>query len=120
MLEFMEESEGHVLGVRAHGTLTRGDYRQVLTPRLESMLQQFETVRVLFLMGEAFRGWNLGGALANTCVDIRHRAHFEKVAIVGAPRWEEWCVKLAGFLIAGEVRSFRIDQLQDAWKWLRA
>jgi hypothetical protein len=63
-------------------------------------------------------GWNLGGAWANTCVDIRHRV--EKVAIVGAPRWEEWCVKLAGLLIAGEVRSFRIDQLQDAWKWLRA
>jgi hypothetical protein len=53
-------------------------------------------------------------------MDFRRRADFEKVAIVGAPPWEEWCLKLAGFLVAGEIRSFRADQLQDAWTWLRS
>jgi hypothetical protein len=120
MLEFMQESEGDVLGVRARGKLTSSDYRLVLAPRLESMLRQFETVRVLFVMGDAFRGWSLGGAWANTVMDFRRRADFEKVAIVGAPPWEDWCLKLAGFLVAGEIRSFQADRRQDAWTWLRS
>jgi hypothetical protein len=40
VIEFMEESEGDVLGVRARGMLTSGDYRQVLAPRLESLVQR--------------------------------------------------------------------------------
>ena len=120
MIELMEESEADVLGVRAHGTLTSSDYRQVLAPRLESMLERFGTVRVLVLMDETFKGWDLAGAWANTSMDIRHRADFERVAVVGAPTWEEWCVKLAGLLIAGEVRTFPADRLQDAWEWLRS
>jgi hypothetical protein len=120
MIEFMEESEGDVLGVRARGTLTRGDYRQVLAPRLESLVQRFGSVRVLFLMDEPFQGWDLGGAWANTSMDVRHRKDLEKVAMVGAPTWEERCVKLAGVLIAGEVRTFPAERLQDAWTWLRS
>jgi hypothetical protein len=61
MIEFMEVSEGDVLCVRARGTLTSGDYRQVLAPQLESLVQRFGSVRVLFLMDEPFQGWDLGG-----------------------------------------------------------
>jgi hypothetical protein len=58
-------------------------------------------------MDEPFQGRDLGGAWANTTIDIRHRKDLVKVAMVCPPTWEEWCVVLAGALIAGEVRTFR-------------
>jgi hypothetical protein len=41
--------------------------------------------------------------------------------MIGAPKWEEWCVKTAApLLMHGQMRTFRPDQLSQAWHWLRA
>lgn len=121
MIEFMTESTGNILGIRASGKLSRACYRDVLAPRVQSLLQQFRTLRVLFLMDEAFAGWSPGAAWANTIFDLKHRRDFAKVAMVGAPTWEDWCVKTAAtLLMAGELQTFRRDQLPQAWEWLRA
>ncbi|WP_234816182.1 STAS/SEC14 domain-containing protein [Mycolicibacterium agri] len=107
--------------MRFTGTLDRGSYRDVLKPRIESLLQRHATLRVLVLMDESFKGWTLSGGWANTLFDLKHRRDFDKVAMVGAPKWESLCVKaLAALLMKGELRTFRRDQLGDAWNWLRA
>lgn len=120
MLEVMSESEGGILGIRARDTLTEDDYRRVLVPQLESTLKHADKIRVLFCMDETFRGWGAKAAWANTCLDVRRRKQFEKIAVVGAPTWEEWCLKLARLLIAADIRTFKLQQLQLAWTWLRS
>lgn len=60
-------------------------------------------------------------AWANTVLDLKHRRDFDKVAMVGAPAWEQWCAKTAAtVLITGELRTFGRDRLSQAWEWLRA
>lgn len=120
MLEFAGESEGGFLDIRASGRLTSDDYRRTLAPRLESTLRRCEKLRVLILMDETFEGWTLGAAWLNTSLDIRYRNAFEKLAIVGAPAWEEWCVKLVRLLVRGEIRTFPREHLHHARAWLRA
>jgi hypothetical protein len=120
MMEIMNESAGSVVGIRATGMLTTADYDQVLVPKLADVSQKFETVRVLFYMDQYFRGWDLSAAWANTKLDFRFRGHLEKVAIVGAPAWEEWCVRVAGPVMKGEMRTFQADHLGDAWEWVRS
>jgi hypothetical protein len=70
-------------------------------------------------MEETFRGWAARADWLNARFHLRHRRHFDKVAIVGAPTWEEWCAKLSGLLITGEIRTFKREQLSNAWTWLR-
>lgn len=121
MIEIMTEREGNIIGLRASGTLSAGDYEQVLLPRLEALARRFETIRALFYMDPGFKGWDLPAAWANTKLDLRFRHNLEKVAIIGAPAWEEWCVKFAaGLLMRGELRTFRKEQLDDAWRWVRS
>ena len=121
MLDFMTEGDGNILGIRATGKLSDEDYQHVLAPRVQSLLEQFHTLRVLFLMDETFQGWSLKAAWANTIFDLKHRRDFEKIAMIGAPKWEEWCVKTAATLLMhGKMRTFRPDQLKQAWHWLRA
>jgi hypothetical protein len=120
VIEVMDESNGAILGVRATGKLSRADYHDVLTPRIELLLRQFRTLNVLFLMDEEFDCWSLGAAWANTVLVLNHRRDIEKVAMVGGPIWEEWCAnKAASPLMNGEIRTFRLDQLPEAWAWLR-
>jgi hypothetical protein len=121
MIDVMEESNRNVLGFRATGKLSQTDYRDVLHPRIEKLLKRFPTLNVLFLMDDAFAGWSLAAAWANTIFDLKHRHDFDKIAMVGCPMWEEWCVKLAAApLMGGKMRTFRPDELDQAWKWVQA
>jgi len=119
MLEPMAGSGGGVVGFRARGVLTGDDYEHVLVPHLERARVTAERIRVLVLMEESFRGWNARAAWRNTCLDLRFRRDFERVAIVGAPTWERWCAEVAGVLISGEIRTFARDELSTAWSWVR-
>lgn len=120
VIEFMAGSAGNVLGLRATGRLSRADYLDVLMPHTQTLFDRFSRLRVLFLMDETFQGWSLGAAWTNTTFDVKHRRDFEKVAMVGAPKWEERCVRTAArFLMNGELRTFRHAQLTQAWQWLR-
>lgn len=120
MIEVMDECHGNIVGLRATGKLTAADYRDVIAPRIQSLLERFRRLRVLFLMDESFDGWSLGAAWANTVLDLKHRRHFDKIAMVGAPEWEQWCVNLAAAaLMKGQMRTFQREQLTEALDWLR-
>lgn len=120
MIEFMPGSHDNVLGIRFTGKLRPADYRDVLEPHIEALLRQFATLNVLVLIDKSFEGWTLPAAWANTVFDLRHRGHFAKVGMVGAPKWEQWCVqKPASWLMRGELRTYDRDRLADAWQWLK-
>lgn len=121
MIDVMRESDGDVLGVRATGKVTASDYREVLEPAVRALLDRFGRLNVLFLIDSPFRGWSLRGAYANTVFDVKHRKDFHKVAVVGAPRWEQWCVSVAAPLVmGGELRTYDRERLDAAWGWVRA
>lgn len=49
------------------------------------------------------------------------RKDFDKVAVVGAPRWEQWCVNAAAAVVmSGGLRTFDRERLDAAWQWVRA
>jgi len=120
MIEFMPDSSGNIVGIHAGGRLSDADYKHVLLPRLEALFAQHGKLRVLFLMDETFEGWNLEAAWDDASIGLQHRSDFEKIAVVGGPAWMEWCVKLAGFLMKGEVRTFPREQLSAAWDWVKS
>ena len=95
MIEVMRESDRDVLGLRATGKLSVADYRDLLAPTVRTLLDRFDSLKVLFLLDEPFNGWTLRAAWVNTVFDIKHRKDFGKVAVVGAPRWEQCCVNVA-------------------------
>jgi SpoIIAA-like len=120
MIEFMPESKGSLVGVRAGGKLTDADYKEVLIPRLETLFHQHGKLRVLIFMDETFEGWDLKAAWDDASLGLSHRTDFEKIAVVGPPAWVEWCIKVSGFLMRGEIRTFHSDQLAAAWEWIQS
>ncbi len=119
MMEFLDESAGKVIGVRATGTLTSSDYKEVFIPRLEKLFAEFGKLRILFYMNDGFVGWDLSVAWDDAALGLKHRAEFERIAVVGGPRWVGWCMRWTAFLIAGQIRTYSAGRLQDAWEWLK-
>jgi hypothetical protein len=118
MIEFMDESTGKFVGIRASGKLTDTDYKEVLIPRLEKILKEEGKLDLLVYMDKDFAGWDLHGAWDDMTYGFGHAADFDKLAIVGGPDWIGWCIKACGFLFKGEVRTYPEDQLETAWEWV--
>lgn len=118
MIEFMDENTGKYMGVRISGLLTDKDYKDVLIPRLEKAFQEEGKLDFLVYMDEGFEGWDAHAAWDDMTFGLEHAADFDKLAIVGGPKWVEWCVKACGFLFKGEVKTYPVDKLEDAWKWI--
>jgi len=120
MIEFLPESHGNILGVRANGTLTGQDYKDVLIPRLEKVMEEKGKVRLLFDLGQDFQGWTLEALWDDARFGWGSRNRFEKVALVGGSLWMELGAKAGGLLMGGELRTFDHDRLQEAWDWIKA
>lgn len=120
MFQIMPESEGKVIGLRATGKLTDQDYREVLIPSLEALINQHGKVRLLCFMDEEFAGLEAGAMWDDARFFLHHKDDFEKMAIVGGPKWIELIMKLFAPLMKGDVKIFSGEQLSEAWKWIRA
>ncbi len=120
MIEILPESQGNILGIRASGTLTDSDYKDILIPRLEGIIGEYGKARVLCRMDEDFHGWEGEAMWDDAKFGVAHRHDFEKFAVVGGSRWVEWGAKLGALFMKTELRTFAGDQLQEAWEWIKS
>jgi hypothetical protein len=119
MIEVLPESKENILVLRTVGKLTDQDYKDVLIPRLDSIIREYGRARLLLDMGD-FHGWEAAALWDDARFGLTHRNDFEKMGVIGGPRWVEWGVKLAGMVVGGEIRSFSPGESEDALNWIKA
>lgn len=119
MFEVLPESHGQTIGIRVTGTLTDDDYKSVLIPVIEKALAEEGKLRVLLLF-EDFEGWDLQAAWDDTVFGMTHRTDFERLALVGAPSYVEWGMRLFVPLMSGSIRNFSAEDLKTAWRWVES
>jgi hypothetical protein len=119
MLQFLPESQGHILGVKVISRFTNRDYQEFLIPRLQDLIKAHGRVRVLLYLDNDFQGWELE-AIRNHPFGLQHKDDFQKIAVVGGSWRLRLEMKLVASFMAGEVRNFSREELPAAWTWLRA
>ena len=120
MIEILPQSHDDILAVRGSGKLTKRDYREVLLPRLNEMVERHPKVRFLFHMDQDFEGWDAAAALDYAKFGIRHRNDFSKVAAVCGPKWVQWEFKLKSYFTGAGVKTFPCDRKAEALEWIEA
>ncbi len=120
MIEVMPESQGNVLGVKLSGKITAREYEDVIIPRVEAILKEHGKLRLMYVVDESFQGADAGAMWDDTKLGLKHRHDFEKLALVGGAKWMEWLTKMCAKFISGETRAFPLEQLQEAWDWLKS
>lgn len=119
MIEVMPESHENFLALRVTGKLTDQDYMKVFIPRLEDLIRTHGKARVLLYADEGYRGIEWAAVRDDVRFGLRHRNDFLKVAIVGAPRWVDWTMKVSSWIMEGEVKTFPAERLWEAGDWCR-
>ena len=120
MIKVSEESEGNVLVLEAEDRLTDRDYKDVLIPRVESVIRERGKARVLFDMGDNFQGWEWKALWDDARFGLAHRRDFERIAVVSDRRWVDWAVKIGAWMVQGEVKAFSPSQRGEARSWIKA
>jgi len=116
MIETIPTQRPRTLGFRVKGTLHDEDYRQFV-PTVESLLTDEGKVR-LFIQFEDFHGWDLHAAWDDFKFGVKHFGDFERIAMVGDRRWEQWMAAFCKPFTMAKVRYFDQSQVDEAWKWL--
>ncbi len=120
MIQIMPESGGKIIGLKPYGKLTDQDYQEVLIPTLETLIKQHGKIRLLCLLDEGFEGMEAGAMWDDAKFYLPHRNDFEKMAIVGGPQWVQLAMKIFAPLMQGDTKLFAVEQLSEAWEWIRA
>lgn len=115
MLKTIDNLPDGVIGVEASGTITAGDYRDVVEPLL-SEAKAGGKMRLLYVYGEV--DITAGGAWQDAKTGLSNWTSFDKIAIVTDEDWIEHSIKAFGWIMPGEVQVFDDDSRADAVQWL--
>jgi hypothetical protein len=113
----LEQQADRLCVLRAGGDLKKSELDAVQSEFVEKIAGA-GTVKLLVLL-EDFTGWERTEAWGDTDFFFSHRNDFEKIAVVGDPRWEAQILAFTGAgLRKGPVKFFPDKGESDARAWL--
>ena len=105
------------LSLKAVGKLTHADY-EIINPMIDSALVGIKSPRIKVLVdGSELEGWELRAAWDDFKLGLKHGGEFDKIAIFGNKKWQEYSAKIGSWFISGEVKYF--EDLNEALSWIQ-
>ena len=96
--------------------ITEEDFEK-LKPALEKLINENQKVRWYYQM-EDFDGWEVKTFFEATQFSLSHRNDFERIAMVGEKKWQEWMTEIMKPFTSAEVKYFSAEERDDARKWI--
>jgi hypothetical protein len=118
MFELLDDLPDNVIGVKAIGEIDDDDYEDVLVPAIEDRLTRHDKVRLLYVLGEEFTGYDSDAVWEDAKLGIKTFNSYDRIAIVTDAKWVRRTVKAFGWLIPGEVKIFDVGDLDPARTWI--
>ena len=118
MIEVMTGLPENVLGFEASGRVSAWDYESVLMPAVDAAADRNGKLRLLYRVGPGFEKFELGALWDDARVGLSHLGGWQKVAVVCDLDWMRNAVKMFGFAMPGEVKTFGNGELEQAKAWL--
>ena len=120
MLELLPDLPDHVVGIRAIGDVEGDDYEDVLVPAIRDRLGRHEKIRLLYVLGSEFAGYEADAAWEDAKLGVRTFTSYERIAVVTDSALIRRSVRASAWLMPGEVRVFPVDDLEGARAWIVA
>jgi hypothetical protein len=119
MIEFLPDMPEGVTGIHVSGRL-RGDELRELKPSIEEMLQTDE-IRIVEVIAPDYEGFGPGGLFEDLKLGfgtvLPHHSAFKRIAVVSDKPWVAHTVHALAWMIPGELKVFKLDELERAKEW---
>ena len=105
------------LSLKAAGKLLHEDYEKI-NPMIDAALEGVDAPKIkAYIDGSELEGWELRAAWDDFKLGLKHGKEFEKIAIFGNKKWQEYTAKVGSWFISGEIKYF--DSEVEALTWLQ-
>jgi hypothetical protein len=118
MFARIENLPAGAIGFEAVGRITGADRHAILEPTIESALGSGQPVRLLYLAGPRFAGYDPDTLLDDAVFGSRHFADFEKIAFLAEEGPYTRAVGALEGLMPAELRLFPAGAVDAAKAWL--
>lgn len=116
MLIILEFTKNNVIATKAQENLTEADIQKI-HPLIHNIVNRGQKVRWYFEM-ENFSGWKFNAFWKDLKMDMSHADDYEKIAMVGEKKWQDWITQFMKPFTNAEVRYFDSEQKEKAKKWI--
>jgi hypothetical protein len=116
------DSPDSVLAVEVVGKLEKDDYRTVVVPGLDELLDRHGEIRCVFVFGDEYTGLTVGGTVEDSKLyfsELVHRdlSKWERCAVVTSHDWLRHAISVFRFMMPGKVECFEPSQVRAAVDW---
>lgn len=118
MLRVMPQSRGNFLAVEVFDALTDRDYRELFIPEMDAKIKEHGKIDVLFVFHDTHQKVEWGAIWDDCLYGLKHRKDFNRVAIVGGPKWISWFEAIGNLFTTSSLRFFPHDGLVEALDWV--
>lgn len=116
MMELNVNPESNIIYTLVTGTVVKEDMEKLL-PILKDKIQKFGKARWYYEMKD-FNGWKPDAFWEDVMFDLKHANDFEKVAMVGEKKWQEWMTQIMKPFTSAEIKYFDLEDKQAAKDWI--
>ena len=116
-MTYAEYPDDSIVEVRLDGHVTREDYEAIID-KIQTFIDTHGTIRLIEII-DSFTGFDPSTIWSGLKFDFRNIRHVSHIAVVADIGWMGPAAKAAGAVITSDVRTFDMDELDDAWAWLR-
>lgn len=118
MIEVIEGLPDNVLGFKAVGEVTGEDYAQTLIPAVLAMSERLHQVRLLYVLGVEFTGFDAKAMLEDALLGVSRYTAWDRVAVVTDEAWLRLGVKALHLIMPRHFRLYGNAELEQAKAWL--
>lgn len=111
-------SRDNVLSIYVSNKLTKGDLDDLVS-MLKQKVAESDHPHLLMIM-ENFNGWADAAAVwKDLQLDAEYMGYFDRIAIVGEKKWQQWGTQLVNPITKEEIQFFPIPKAEKAWGWIK-
>lgn len=118
MIALIENMPDDIVAFKCENEVTATDYETVLFPAVEAASKKSKDLKVLWQMGENFKGFKFGALKDDMELGLKYFRDWKKIAFVSDKEWMNHAVKAFGFLVPAKVKTFENKSMSEAIKWL--
>lgn len=118
MIEQLNDMPENVVGFKATGKITKEEFDTVLIPAVDKLADETGKIRYLFVLDTDISNMSAGAWYDDMKVGIKHLLQWKKIAIVTDQPGVNKFTDIAAHVMPGEVRSYKIAELETAKRWL--
>jgi SpoIIAA-like len=118
MLKLIPGLASNVIGIEAIGKVEAADYQQVLDPAAAQAIRQHDRVRLLYVLADEYEGYTAAAMWEDTKLGFHDLKAWERIAVVTDHDVLRDAIRVFGWLIPAEVRTYAVEELEDAKRWV--